>query len=457
MVEMGLVSSPEPVSSTDFLELKSQVQELTQVMQLMVQRQNSSLLRDGWNLLHNQVKNVTSGCENILSSLTWRDSVMIGGLALYGVYRLYQLKPFGSRMVNVVLTPKASKILESARPGSTETKLLKPKCQFLVGSVKENGDYEVHGCGFRIEDCLVLPEHVYSEQDTAMVQVTTNNGTKKFLDLKMLPYPVHLDTDLLMIDMSKNLKELSMMGLSKASICHEFADGGNLVAIVGPKSLGTTGILKWTDDFGIVEYSGTTAGGYSGAPYMKGDQVMGMHMHGGRTNGGVSASMIKATIDYKQEMVPETDLTVDTLRAYSKRQKRVRVDASWHHLDTMRIAIGGRVRIVDRRLFREAFPNEDWEDVGVSTADFKKRGNQMHFNDHPDLNRESVNFQARPRTSMGLNTVGENAVLVTNERQRLMEQLLNCSHMKLKKMVSMLNSIEDQPSGSGQTTPLKQN
>lgn len=464
MVEMGVlqpVSDPLQDCFKEITSLKEQVSDLKMVMELMIEQQRTSVFRDGINFLRLQLHNVNTGCKSLFSSLTWRDWILVSGFIGYAGYRYIAGRPKKEIVQpepKVTVAIKASKVFESARPGSVETKLLKPRCQFVVGTVKENGDFEVHGCGIRIADCLIIPDHVYSEQDTAMVRIT---GKQKFLDLKTMPYPSHVDTDLLMINMSANLPELSMMEVAKATICHEMSDNGNQVTIVGPVSMGTTGILKWTEnDFGVVEYSGTTAGGYSGAPYMKGDHVLGIHLHGGRTNGGFSASYVYAMMNYILEIREESDITVDALRRYAKGKRRIRIDATWGDLERVRIAIGNRVRIVARDTVREAFPQELWEEYNINVADFRRRGNQFRFDDHPDLNRgpgESVNFQNQPRIYTVSTSSGEKNVLDTNDLQLLINQLLTCSTTKLKRISSLLNSTTDSPTGSGQTTPQKQN
>lgn len=457
MVEMGVlqpVSDPLQQCFEEISSLRDQVSDLKTVMELMIEQQRSSLFRDGLTFLRHQLRSVSSGFKAFSSSLTWRDWLLLTGVASYAGYRYMTRVKKDHKDPKITLAVKASKVFESARPGSVETKLLKPKCQFVVGNLKDNGDFEVHGCGIRMENCLIIPDHVYSEQDKALVKIT---GKQKYLDLKTMPYPKHIDTDILMIDMSNNASELSMMEVSKATICHEMSDNGNQVTIVGPIGLGTTGILKWTeDDFGVVEYSGTTAGGYSGAPYMKGDHVIGIHLHGGRTNGGYSASYIYAMMNYNLEIVNETDVTVDSLRQYAKNKKRIRIDATWHDLDRVRIAIGNKVRIVERATVREAFPREEWDQHNVSYATFTRRGNQFRFDDNPSLNRESANFQNRPRMFTVSPTFGENDALDTKDLQLLINQLLNCSTTKLKKILSLMNSNTDSPAGSGQTTPPRQ-
>lgn len=461
MVEMGVlqpVSDPLLDCFKEIHSLKEQVSDLKTVMELMIEQQNSSIFRDGMTFLRHQLHSVANGYKSLSSSLTWRDWALIAGFAGYCGYKYYNRSKTINKDPQVTLAIKASKIFESARPGSIETKLLKPKCQFVIGNLKENGDFEVHGCGIRIDNCLIIPDHVYSERDKALVQVS---GKQKYLDLKELPYPQHIDTDLLMINMADHPSELSMMGVSKATICHEMSDNGNQVTIVGPLSLGTTGILKWTDnDFGVVEYSGTTAGGYSGAPYMKGDHVIGIHLHGGRTNGGYSASYVYAMMNYVLQVQNESDLTVDTLRQYAKSKRRIRIDATWHDLDRVRISIGNRVTIADREVVRQAFPQEDWDAMNVNVADFHRRGHQFRFDDHPNLHRrqgESVNFQNKPRTFTVSTTCGGNDELDINDLQQLINQLLTCSTAKLKRIASLLNSNIDCQGGSGQTIPPKQN
>lgn len=457
--------SPTVVSAQVIQELKQQVDILRELVEQTMKQQNSSIIRDGIDALRHQFSVVKQLFNSLFDCLTWRDYLIISSLLVYIGYRFLKVdfnfkknKPV--KVVPATAVTSSSMVMESRREGSEESNMMVPKFQFQVGDLLDDGTYCVHGCGVRIEDCLVLPDHVYSQCDRAMVRVS---GKKEFLDLKAFADPKHLDTDLLYIDMRdpddfrKTRKELSMMGLSKPTICHELEDCGTLVNIVGCMGKGTTGMLVTVDSpFGHVEYSGTTVVGYSGAAYCKGDQLAGIHTYGGVTNGGYSASYVDATLHWLLNKCKESDIATETFRNWHKRGKKFRYDPSWGDLDTMRISIGGKVRIVDRSKVQMAFPGEEFNAVFVPST-FQRRGRQMQFKDHTgDLQMESINFPDVPRKSMDLSMKDLNEKLDTKKFQLLMSVLDKCSQLKLKKMESLLNSNIDQPSGSGRITPTSQ-
>lgn len=271
-------------------------------------------------------KIAASGVKIVAGCLGWRDYALLGmsGVLAYKCLsgqgdKVPQVKSlpvvkfvkswFGKPKAIIGPTSDQSLILESRRAGSEEYSFTTPKCQARI-CVKEGNEYTVLGCAVRFESgfsasaaggWLVGPDHVLGGDEEKYAwgsQVPVSLGGKE---------RIALDTDLVAIFLTE--KELSMIGVSVCKI--GLVPGvGQLAQIVGPVGKGTTGVLK--NDrvvFGRVVYEGTTVGGYSGAAYTVGNQVVGLHQCGGAVNGGYSASyvwmLVKAMDMVGREVTPE--------------------------------------------------------------------------------------------------------------------------------------------------------
>lgn len=182
---------------------------------------------------------------------------------------------------------------ESLRTGSSEMPMIKTKYQAFVG--QRVGDrFEISGSGFRIENTFVVPGHVVSaamDKDgdfyikglSSLIRVNADNGSQADTDVMLFP--------MLEVDFSR-------IGLPRCTLFERLPDVGVIVEITGAQGKGTTGKLRHDySNFGHVVYSGTTLNGYSGALYMKGKDVVGMHTSGGSQNCGYSASYLKVLVN----------------------------------------------------------------------------------------------------------------------------------------------------------------
>lgn len=147
-------------------------------------------------------------------------------------------------------------------------------------------------------------------------------------------------------------------------IGHVIPERGTIAIIVGPQGKGTQGKLEHDSTiFGRVIYHGTTLGGYSGAAYMVANQITGIHLNGGKRNGGFSASYIWVTLCFLEKVKQES--TEDWLNNTFATKKRFLVDTTWGDLDTQRIKINGQFAVVERSSLAKTLG-----------ADWKKRMNE---------------------------------------------------------------------------------
>uniref|UniRef100_A0AB38ZKE6 Serine protease n=1 Tax=Suncus murinus ribovirus 5 TaxID=3139579 RepID=A0AB38ZKE6_9VIRU len=287
-----------------------------------------------------------------------------------------------------------TRIMEAVRPGSFEMKMTPAKCQCMIGK-QIDGKLVPHGCGFRLRDFLVLPDHVLSgcnsggDEVYAFTHKTTGGG------ISLLGKEVKtIDTDLVYIKLSP--ADWGVIGTKTATIYRSIPDNGCFAQIVGCMGEGTVGELS--DDpqiFGRTVYSGTTVPGYSGAPYMVANRIAGMHQVGSAvTNGGFSATYIWSYIKYVEGVTEEE--TKDWLKQQWDEGNYIDIDQGWGDVDTVRIKVSGTYHIVDRMEMNSAFGG-DWR--GKSRLKQRKPNGYDLDDTYPDEEMESLN--RRPLVKSG--------------------------------------------------------
>lgn len=303
-----------------------------------------------------------------------------------GHFSLRDLFKRGDARVEVVLSKEAqagaSVIFESKRAGSDEFPLTTPKSQALVGYF-EGKEFKAIGSCVRMEGgILVGPDHVLSDGPDGSPEKFVK-GTQSHVSIRN-KHREMLDTDLCCISMTD--KEFSIIGISVLKLDSVSAKG-DFVAIVGPVGKGTTGVLK-NDlrNFGRVIYEGTTVHGYSGAPYVKGPFVLGIHQRGGTVNGGFSAHyvwmLVKGYLKIRDEAIYGTP---KFLREQFEHGKTIRWQNSYDP-DYVQIYCDGKYSQVQRSSMFEAFGNE-WEQDNEYSRKYSRE-----YHDNPDY-YESVPAQ----------------------------------------------------------------
>lgn len=189
---------------------------------------------------------------------------------------------------------------ESYYPGSEyvpEKKL--PNGQFeVLGTVREGDDYELSGMGFRAGKWLVTAWHVIEP----LQEVMLSNGEKT----------VKIDRDAF-FEMENDVaaclytSALEKLGLAKLRLTTPGTGKYDMqyVAIVGKKPYQKTiGCLKASRSMYYVNYEGSTTHTFSGAPYINGKSIYGMHVGSHSTNIGVDASYIETLLSLRDESYP---------------------------------------------------------------------------------------------------------------------------------------------------------
>nr|UGO57161.1 MAG: hypothetical protein 2 [Riboviria sp.] len=373
----------------------------------------------------------------------WRNAALIGGGAAAAVvltkhygpslgvsqvcdaYRWVRVKCGGEPTVVTGVTPLATKrnTLESVRAGSTESKMPSPANQAQVGELV-GSEFRVIGCAVRMKDWLIMPAHVYAAVDKPVAK-----GKQSMLALSSKEY-TDLDTDLIGIKLTN--QELSVIGLRDVGCYNEIPRQGAFTAICGSAGNGTTGVVRLDPSvFGRVTYDGTTVAGYSGAAYMSGNSLIGIHTSGGVVNGGYAAGYVKTLLQVvDKERFEDSE---DWLQNVYKSGREIKFDPKWRDLDEVRIQVGGRFSIVSRDSMRRAFGNS-WEDE-ITAGRFSQSYGDVESGEG-----------AKTSISGGSKSLDASPDLAETKVSKLMAEYAKLSTKQKKKVSDILRSRTDSSS-----------
>lgn len=121
------------------------------------------------------------------------------------------------------------------------------------------------------------------------------------------------------------------------------------------------GVLKHTPTvaFGSTAYEGSTRPGFSGAPYYNGHRVMGMHVGGGNTNYGYSASYIMTLL---QRVRSKESSELEQVKRALRTARRSDVEL-YHGLDETEVRVGGCYWVIQNAEIDELYEIEEFEDL----------------------------------------------------------------------------------------------
>lgn len=192
-----------------------------------------------------------------------------------------------SKVVEVSMAGEA--LEESLVTGSDFTTRPIPGCQCAIGFLKD-GEMRVVGCAIRTEYGLWVPQHVVSVgyEDAYVV----GKGGVHFPIGKYVEKAMENPFGLEMLNLELPNDWFSRLGL-KIAVFAPIATH-DTVTITGPDGKSSMGRLQLPERqfyvMGKLNYYGSTTAGFSGAPYMRGSVVLGIHLHGGHGgNGGQEA------------------------------------------------------------------------------------------------------------------------------------------------------------------------
>lgn len=189
---------------------------------------------------------------------------------------------------------RGATLLESLVPGKPlMAPLALPSCQIEVYKTGVLGDTYV-GNAIRIEMYLAIPKHVLDLVDDLVLQGITG---KIHMQHPTLVYP-SIMSDVAYVPLPE--KAWSLLGASKAKITRRTTLYRDPVMITCKRGSGT-GFLSMGGLSGLIHFDGSTAPGYSGAPYYssnKGKEIHGMHLgdFSKSGNGGVVAQLLQSEV-----------------------------------------------------------------------------------------------------------------------------------------------------------------
>lgn len=164
---------------------------------------------------------------------------------------------------------------ESIQPGSQfRPKAAMPRCQIEVYTPGVLYDTFI-GYGIRVDDVLVMPTHVYHNADNGLLLKT---GAKSYL-LEATPILSEILSDVCYFLLDGSI--WAQLGVSSAKVTGA-PNGSKPVVVTGPRGASSGFVSRNTAPY-ILNYTGSTIPGYSGAAYVHNGSVIGMHA--GETNG----------------------------------------------------------------------------------------------------------------------------------------------------------------------------
>jgi len=234
-----------------------------------------------------------------------------------------------------------------------------PTIQLAVYSVDKDGRLKDYlGAATRLENWLVVPLHVIVAHKTVLLlSVYQKDGTVQAAHRVETDEFFDIEGDLTAIKLEE--KTFSLLKLKKANVA--VLDGPSQVSITsaGKEPEISFGLIEHDPKvFGGLLYRGSTRGGFSGAAYMVGRQIVGVHLGGGAGgNYGLSASYILAMLRKPEE-------TAEWLNKVRRSKGPLRYQRSKHNPDEAVVFVNGKYHVVDLSYLEQ----DEEGDVGARTT-----------------------------------------------------------------------------------------
>lgn len=334
----------------------------------------------------------------------------------------------------IVKAPQIEYIPESAIPGSHEMPLTRPSCQCGIMVENENGDHVLVGNAVRFPfNYLVGPDHVLNDNDVKIAR-----GRQGYISLagkERIP----ITTDLVAIKLQQ--EEFSRIGLS-ASVVKCIENKTATASVVSYHGRGTVSLVSLNNHlFGHVTYSGTTQPGYSGAAYTVGNTVVGVHVYGGRTNGGINASYIYAVLN-RLETAKNEDSAEWLAHLFRDHGE---ITYQEHGLDEVMIHRNGRFDLVNRSSVIKAF-GPDYANSSGKLRKIKRREyDDVIMPEIVDFQPESCSGESHHLKNSGASSVlGKPRNSENNEHLQLMSELNKLSVKQARKARLCVQALSKQ-------------
>lgn len=222
---------------------------------------------------------------------------------------------------------------EKVRPASVLMAAERPSYQAMIyGDL--NGVWVRSGQAFKVRHQLITAHHVV--ESYRRLRIVTPYGE---VDMASDRFRwVEGDVAFCMLSPQEN----QTLKLSEAKLAnHEFAPNSGLIVKATGFDQSSYGFLKDHPAFGFVEYAGSTVPGFSGAPYVIGPKVYGMHLGGGVENLGLNGAYLDMLVRKHDEA--SEDFLFQQIEKYVKYD----YEQSPYDPDEYRLRIGGRYYLVE--------------------------------------------------------------------------------------------------------------
>lgn len=207
------------------------------------------------------------------------------------------------------------------------------------------------GSGNRIGAYLLIPFHITVTAIDLYAGRLVKSSTKKPMRkyIRIIEKPIHVSGDLVAFRMPDDFFTTLQMRSAKVG----FVDGKTLVSITssappmkdsGPE----TAIGDLCEDvavFGGLVFGGSTRRGFSGAGYVSGSSLLGIHLGGGPANYGIAASYVMA-------LLSKPEGTAEWLESVRKQKGKIRFQRT-RDVDEVIVNVNGRYHTVDRHYLSE--------------------------------------------------------------------------------------------------------
>lgn len=210
----------------------------------------------------------------------------------------------------------------------------------------EDGSWKKVGCAFRTELGIYTAKHVPAGKDFRLTTATA---------VVEVPYDQvrELDADVIVIPECYSPSAVSRAKLARGALFG--ADSMQVEITNGVQR--SVGPLVASKSFGSVIYSGSTIGGFSGAPYYSGRNILGMHTGAAAVNYGYEAGFLAIMTVRKED-------SQDVLLDFLKRGAKFSWKTSPFDPDEVFIRTGRGYDTVESQKFWEVM-----EEIGAQEAD----------------------------------------------------------------------------------------
>lgn len=233
------------------------------------------------------------------------------------VLSVFCMRLMSATLLRVALRMRGFR-MESIRDGSTFVKGKPPACQVEILDAGIWNDTFV-GCGIRVNNYLVVPRHVIEQVERPIIQ-----GVKS----KVLKPKVYIPSEVIgdLAYMYLSIDEWASLGVQAARPSRVDTGTATCTGRMGT----SVGYLRKMPQLGVVSYTGSTVPGMSGAAYMTGTQVCGVHAgDGGSDNVGFSIGAILADLAMLVHNESSEDFHADEMITFNRLSSRSMKGADW--------------------------------------------------------------------------------------------------------------------------------